>query len=127
MDSVRIELASCAPCTSPTHLCEGVDWRPGSFRKDRFYSYDHYREVNLPSPVNGGRFHLVTVSNASGAPGEITLNGKLVTFQSGEESDDWYVDWLHVYPTSPRERPACLGVIPHQVMITHTPALYRRI
>lgn len=67
-------------------------------RKDFFYPYDHYPEVNLPSPVNGGRFHLVSVSNADGAPGDITLNGKLVTFPSGQDPDDWYVDWLHVYP-----------------------------
>ena len=68
------------------------------YRKDFFYPYDHYREVNLPSPVDGGRFHLVTVSAADGSPGQATLNGKIVSFTSGQDPDDWFVDWMHVYP-----------------------------
>lgn len=40
----------------------------------------------------------MSVSKADGAPGDITLNGKLVAFRSGQDPDDWYVDWLHVYP-----------------------------
>ena len=35
-----------------------------SSRKDFFYSYDRYPEANLPDPIDGGRFHLVTTSNA---------------------------------------------------------------
>ena len=40
----------------------------------------------------------MSVSNADGTPGDITLNSKPVTFESGQDPDDWYVDWLHVYP-----------------------------
>ena len=68
-------------------------------RKDFFYPYDQYREANLPDPVHGGRFHLVSIASASGSPGQITLNGKEVKFESGQNPDDWYVDWLLVYPT----------------------------
>lgn len=70
------------------------------YRKDYFYPYDHYPEINLPDPIHGGRFHLVTVSAASGSPGDITLNGQTVSFASGQDPDSWLVDWLHVYPTN---------------------------
>ena len=70
------------------------------YRKDFFYPYDEYREVDLPDPVKGGRFHLVSTSTASGSPGQVILNGKLVTFESGQNPDDWFVDWLLVYPTT---------------------------
>ena len=69
-------------------------------RKDFFYPYDQYREVNLPDPIHGGRFHLVSISSTSGTPGQVTLNGKAVKFESGQNSDDWYVDWMLVYPTT---------------------------
>ena len=36
-------------------------------RKDFFYSYDRYPEADLPDPVDGGRFHLVTTSSAGKA------------------------------------------------------------
>ena len=42
-------------------------------RKDFFYSYDRYPEADLPDPVDGGRFHLVTTSNA-GKAGEIEVS-----------------------------------------------------
>ena len=71
-----------------------------SSRKDFFYPYDHYPEANLPDPINGGRFHLVSTSAASGSPGPVTLNGKSVSFSSGQDPDDWFVDWMHVYPTT---------------------------
>ena len=73
------------------------------FRKDYFYPYEEYREVNLPDPVNGGRFHLVSQAEGNGSVASITINGKQVTFDSGEDPDSWYVDWLHVYPSSLQE------------------------
>ena len=73
---------------------------PSPNRKDYFYPYDQYREANLPDPINGGRFHLVSISSANGSPGQVTLDGKAVTFDSGQNSDDWYVDWMLVYPTT---------------------------
>lgn len=69
-------------------------------RKDFFYPYDEYREVNLPDPIHGGRFHLVTIATASGTPQEVELNGKTVSFAEGQDPDNWLVDWLHVYPTT---------------------------
>ena len=56
--------------------------------------------MNLPDPINGGRFHLVSISSVSGTPGQVTLNGKAVTFESGQNPDDWFVDWMLVYPTT---------------------------
>ena len=72
-------------------------------RKDFFYPYDEYREVNLPDPVNGGRFHIVTLSQGNGSLGTVTINGKQVTFETGKDPDDWYVDWMHVYPLTLEE------------------------
>ena len=65
-----------------------------SYRKDYFYPYDWYKEINLPSPVNGGRFQIVGVAEGSGLAISYYLDGKLVTFSE----DDWTVDWMHVYP-----------------------------
>ena len=70
------------------------------FRKDYFFPYDEYPEANLPDPTDGGRFHIVTVSQGNGSITSVTINGKQVTFQSGQDPDDWYVDWLHVYPVT---------------------------
>ena len=64
-----------------------------SYRKDFFYPYDVYREVNLPDPVNGGRFHIVGVAAAGGNVGNVYLNGKQVQLVSG----NWDIDWLKVY------------------------------
>lgn len=68
-------------------------------RKDFFYSYDEYPEANLPDPVDGGRFHLVSVSETNGSVSQVTLNGKPVTFEAGQNPDTWFVDWMHIYPT----------------------------
>lgn len=73
---------------------------PHFHRKDFFYPYDEYREVGLPDPIHGGRFHLVTTAAASGTPQEVKLNGKVVSFAEGQDPDSWLVDWLHVYPTT---------------------------
>ena len=70
------------------------------FRKDYFFPYHEYPEANLPDPTDGGRFHIVTVSQGNGSISSVTTNGKQVTFQSGQDPDDWYVDWLHVYPVT---------------------------
>lgn len=67
-------------------------------RKDFFYPYDIYKEASLPDPTDGGRFHIVTLSQGNGTLGTMTLNGKQVTFDSGQDPDNWYVDWMHVYP-----------------------------
>ena len=66
-------------------------------------SYDHYPEANLPDPVDGGRFHLVTIASGNGSAGQVALNGKQVSFDSGEDPDKWFVDWLHIYPTTMEE------------------------
>ena len=38
------------------------------------------------------------ISHADGAPGQVTLNGQVVTFPTGQDPDTWFVDWMHVYP-----------------------------
>ena len=67
-------------------------------RKDFFLPYDQYPEANLPDPVHGGRFHLITTATANGSAGQIILNGQTVSFDSGQDPDKWFVDWLHIYP-----------------------------
>ena len=42
----------------------------------------------------------MSISSADGSSGQVTLDGKAVTFDSGQNSDDWYVDWMLVYPTT---------------------------
>lgn len=64
-----------------------------SYRKDFFYPYDLYPEADLPSPVSGGRFHIIGVAQASGKVGDVYLNGKKVQLVSG----NWDIDWLKVY------------------------------
>lgn len=74
-----------------------------SYRKDYFYPYNEYKEANLPDPVNGGRFHLVSTADANGTFDSMILNGKTVQFEDGKDPDSWYVDWLHVYPKTVKE------------------------
>ena len=73
------------------------------YRKDYFYPYDEYREADLPDPVDGGRFHLVSTAQGNGTAAAITLNGKPVEFTSGQDPSSWYVDWMHIYPVNMEE------------------------
>lgn len=59
--------------------------------------------MNLPDPVDGGRFHLVSTADGNGTFDSMTLNGKSVKFEDGKDPDSWYVDWLHVYPKKVKE------------------------
>ena len=72
-------------------------------RKDYFYPYDEYKEINLPDPVNGGRFHFVSTADGNGTFESMILNGKTVKFEDGKDPDSWYVDWMHVYPKTVKE------------------------
>jgi desulfoferrodoxin (superoxide reductase-like protein) len=66
-----------------------------NYRKDYFYPFKEYQELNLPDPVDGGRFHIISTAEGNGTFNTMILNGKHV---KDEDPDKWYVDWLHVYP-----------------------------
>ena len=40
----------------------------------------------------------ISISLADGTPGQVTLNGQVVTFPAGQDPDTWFVDWMDVYP-----------------------------
>lgn len=87
--SVVLAATQCLVTQSSTTLY-------ASYRKDFFYPYDWYPEINLPSPVNGGRFQLVGTAQASGEAKTYFLDGKQVSFNGD-------VDWMHVYPPKPNQ------------------------
>lgn len=60
-------------------VCETIYWPKSLALGSKLKNFDHF-------------------SRTAGAPGQITLNGKVVTFPLGQDPDSWFVDWMHVYP-----------------------------
>ena len=55
-------------------------------------------DLILPSLGMFFLFKIPCTSLADGTPGQVTLNGQVVTFPAGQDPDIWFVDWMHVYP-----------------------------
>ena len=46
-----------------------------TYRKDQYLPYSEYPEAGIPSPVNGGRLHVVGRCKESGTWSTISVNG----------------------------------------------------
>ena len=67
-----------------------------SYRKDAWLP--QYLEVGVPEPLVGGRLHIVGVAAASGAIGDVVLNGTVLDMRQGLDPSTWAADWVRVEP-----------------------------
>ena len=83
-------------CDPVQPACDAVTADSGiysSYRKDYFLPSDQYSEP-LDDPLDGGRFHIATISEVSGTVTGVFINNTPVDDLLAELS----IDWRHVWP-----------------------------
>ncbi len=73
-----------------------------SYRKDYYLDESVYPEASLDwapeAPVDGGRFHIVSVAAASGAVTDVKINGESVETLLDGSVGTPLIEWYHVWP-----------------------------
>jgi len=89
-------VAFCEPVLSDCVAQEKVNTIYASYRKDFYYpEYEEGDLLNpLPAPVNGGRFHITGIAQATGTVTALKIDGVLVDDLIAQKK----MVWAHPYP-----------------------------